>query len=256
MCSSRSRAVSARSPEPRRQDLPGGSLRPGPDRNKLKIIEAPSPSPQNTDPTNDKATAVANDRRPECPPGTVGNYPDCRDKPDGSTPECTDGRVRRGSTCVCPGSLVWNGDQCARRKCPEGMRGTFPQLQEGDGLSAEVQERDDRALAELREDREDLPRGDGRQRSELPENPDALPVRHERQAAALLSDRKAVPARHGRPAAELQAQTAEVAAAPESSRSRASAKGFAGVRTVCACASASIQTKADSRSLEKLMQNE
>ncbi len=63
---------------------------------------------------------------PKCPAGTVGKYPNCRDKPDGSTPECTDGRVRRGSTCVCPGSLVWNGDQCVRRKCPEGMRGTFP----------------------------------------------------------------------------------------------------------------------------------
>ena len=63
---------------------------------------------------------------PKCPAGTVGQYPNCRDKPDGSTPECTDGRVRRGSTCVCPGSLVWNGDQCVRRKCPEGTRGTFP----------------------------------------------------------------------------------------------------------------------------------
>ena len=63
---------------------------------------------------------------PKCPAGTVGTYPKCRDKPDGSTPECTDGRVRRGSVCGCPGSLVWNGDQCVRRKCPEGMRGTFP----------------------------------------------------------------------------------------------------------------------------------
>ena len=63
---------------------------------------------------------------PKCPAGTVGTYPNCRDKPDDSTPECTDGRVRRGSTCVCPGSLVWDGDQCVRRKCPEGTRGTFP----------------------------------------------------------------------------------------------------------------------------------
>jgi len=63
---------------------------------------------------------------PKCPPGSVGKYPNCRDKPDDATPECTNGRVRRGSTCVCPGNLVWNGDQCVRRKCPEGMRGTFP----------------------------------------------------------------------------------------------------------------------------------
>jgi hypothetical protein len=63
---------------------------------------------------------------PTCPAGTVGTYPNCRDKPDGSTPECTDGRVRRGRTCVCPGSLVWNGDQCVRRQCPEGTRGVFP----------------------------------------------------------------------------------------------------------------------------------
>ncbi len=61
----------------------------------------------------------------DCPRGLVGTYPNCH-KPGGSTPECTDGRVRRGSQCVCPGSLVWNGDRCVRRQCPEGMRGRFP----------------------------------------------------------------------------------------------------------------------------------
>lgn len=61
---------------------------------------------------------------PDCPPGSVGDYPNCR-KGD-PAPECTDGRVRRASRCVCPGSLVWNGDQCVRRKCPEGTRGIFP----------------------------------------------------------------------------------------------------------------------------------
>src|SRR5688572_2228848 len=93
-----------------------------------------------------------------------------------------------------------------------------PQLQEGERRSAEVQERDDRALAELREDREGLPRGHGRQISELPENPEALPLWHERQATAVLSDHSEVPLRYGRPAAELHAETAETgapAAVPE-----------------------------------------
>jgi hypothetical protein len=93
-----------------------------------------------------------------------------------------------------------------------------PQLQEGDRRSAEVQERNDRALAELREDREGLPRGHSRQISELPENPEALPLWHERQAAAVLSDHSEMPLRYGWPAAELHAQTAEIgapAAVPE-----------------------------------------
>jgi hypothetical protein len=91
----------------------------------------------------------------------------------------------------------------------------LPQLQAGDHRSAEVQERDGRALAELREDREDLPPEDGRQISELPENPEALPVQYDRQAAAVLSDQAGVPAWYVRPAAALPGQAGEGPEVPE-----------------------------------------
>ena len=146
---------------------------------------------------------------PECPEGTVGDYPNCRKvddggdddrdcprgmlgdypncyKPGGST-DCTDGRVRRGSQCVCPGSLVWNGDRCVRRKCPEGMRGTFPHCHK-----VIIEPKKCRAgtvgrWPNCRTIEKALPARYDRQISELPENRAALPGGHVRPAPALHS---------------------------------------------------------------------
>jgi hypothetical protein len=66
------------------------------------------------------------DGDPHCPPGTIGQYPNCRDDDPGPDPECRGGRIKQNGQCGCPGQLVWNGRRCARRECPEGMKGRFP----------------------------------------------------------------------------------------------------------------------------------
>jgi hypothetical protein len=60
----------------------------------------------------------------ECPKGTVGKYPNCRDNV--STPRCTGGRIKVRGKCICRGSRVWNGKRCIRPQCPKGTVGKYP----------------------------------------------------------------------------------------------------------------------------------
>jgi len=134
--------------------------------NQVHITKAPGGSPMNSDPQDDTATATAQvpsfcqqvppppspPVQKECPPNTVGTYPDCKpvivkpiECPRGTTGKppvcCEPPQMYRNGQCVCPPrqhlshgeccplGKEWNGKECSKpgtRECRPGTIGKYP----------------------------------------------------------------------------------------------------------------------------------